>query len=114
MVQKVSVMYGGVVVESTDVKTLFTNPLHPYTHGLLTSIPRPDRITGKKTRLNTIAGVVPSLLDLPIGCRFSDRCPEVHEPCMKWEPTLAFPEDSKGEKSHLVRCWLHLPHPEES
>jgi len=112
MAQNVSVMYAGVVVETADVRTLFAEPLHPYTVGLLTSIPRVDRDVGKKTRLNTIAGIVPSLLDLPVGCRFSDRCPHVHEPCRKWEPPLAVPPNI-SRKDHMVRCWLHLPPPKE-
>ncbi|MBW2146517.1 MAG: ABC transporter ATP-binding protein [Deltaproteobacteria bacterium] len=110
MAQSVSVMYAGVVVENADVYTLFGEPLHPYTIGLLTSIPRADRDAGKKTRLNTIPGIVPSLLELPVGCRFSDRCPHVHEPCTKWEPPLD-PPTKTGKKDHLVRCWLHLTPP---
>ena len=110
MAQNVSVMYAGVVVENTDVKTLFAEPLHPYTIGLLTSIPRADRDAGTKKRLNTISGIVPSLLDLPEGCRFGDRCPQVHEPCRKWEPPLS-PIAYKSGKDHLVRCWLHLTPP---
>ena len=108
MAQQVCVMYAGVVVESTDVRTLFTEPLHPYTVGLLTSVPRMDRHKEKKVRLNTIPGIVPSLLDLPVGCRFSDRCPHIHKPCRKWEPPLAMVKEG-----HFVRCWLHLTPPEE-
>ena len=110
MAQKVSVMYAGVVVESTDVITLFAKPLHPYTQGLLTSIPRTDRDAGTKKRLNTISGIVPSLLNLPTGCRFGDRCPSIHEPCRKREPPLVQINDKPGE-SHWVRCWLHLKSP---
>jgi oligopeptide/dipeptide ABC transporter ATP-binding protein len=112
MAQNVSVMYAGVVVENTDVRTLFANPLHPYTVGLLTSIPRADHGAGKKRRLNTIPGIVPSLLNLPVGCRFSDRCSHVHEPCHKWEPPLAYPKNGI-ETDHSVRCWLHLTPPDE-
>jgi peptide/nickel transport system ATP-binding protein len=112
MAQSVSVIYAGVVVENADVKTLFAEPLHPYTIGLLTSIPRADRDAGKKTRLNTIPGLVPSLLELPVGCRFSDRCPHVHELCRKWEPPLDTPTKAV-KRDHLVRCWLHLTPPEE-
>jgi len=112
MAKKVSVMYAGVVVEHADIRTLFSEPLHPYTTGLLTSIPRVDRTAGKKSRLNTIPGIVPSLLELPVGCRFSDRCPHVHEPCRKWEPPLATPSNA-SKKDHVVRCWLHLTPPKE-
>jgi len=112
MAQNVAVLYAGVVVESTDVKTLFANPLHPYTRGLLTSIPRVDRDAGRKKRLNTIPGLVPSLLDLPVGCRFRDRCLQVHEPCKKWEPPLARVDDA-AMGDHWVRCWLHLPSPQD-
>ena len=101
MAQNVCVMYAGVVVETADVLTLFANPLHPYTIGLLKSIPRTDRTGKKKQRLNTIKGIVPSLLNLPVGCKFSDRCPDVHEPCRKWEPPLA------PQSGHRARCWLY-------
>ncbi len=112
MAKSVSVMYAGVVVENADIRTLFGEPLHPYTIGLLTSIPRVDHAAIKKSRLNTIAGIVPSLLELPVGCRFNDRCPNVHEPCNKWEPPLA-PPSNGSKQDHLVRCWLHLPPPKE-
>jgi len=107
MAQNVCVMYAGVVMESANVRTLFSEPLHPYTRGLLTSIPRADLHAGKQARLNTIPGIVPSLLDLPPGCRFSDRCPHVHEPCREWEPPLVTPSNVT-KQDHLVRCWLHL------
>ena len=109
MAQTVCVMYAGVIVETADVLTLFKRASHPYTIGLLTSIPRTDRTAGTKKRLNTIKGIVPSLLSLPVGCKFNDRCPDVHEPCKKWEPPLAPLADS-SEEGHLVRCWLyHTP-----
>jgi len=110
MAQYVAVMYAGVIVETADVRTLFAQPLHPYTIGLLTSIPRADWAAGKKKRLNTIAGIVPSLLDLPVGCKFSDRCPYVHQLCKKCQPPLSSPNKAL-EKDHLVRCWLHLTPP---
>jgi peptide/nickel transport system ATP-binding protein/oligopeptide transport system ATP-binding protein len=112
MAQNVVVMYAGVVVESTDIRTLFSDPLHPYTIGLLTSIPRADRDAGKKKRLNTIPGIVPNLLDLPVGCRFSDRCANCHEPCRKKEPPLVR-LDNVSNRNHWVRCWLHLTPPSE-
>jgi peptide/nickel transport system ATP-binding protein/oligopeptide transport system ATP-binding protein len=112
MARSVSVMYAGVVVESSDARTLFSEPLHPYTEGLLKSIPRGGRETGKKKRLNTIPGIVPGLLDLPTGCKFSDRCPQVHTPCHKWEPPLASPLNNPNQ-DHKVRCWLHHTPPIE-
>ena len=105
MAQMVCVMYAGVVVETADVITLFTNPLHPYTRGLLNSIPRVDRHAGTKARLKTITGTVPSLLNLPIGCRFRNRCPEAHDVCRQKEPGLAEVAAS-NRGPHSVRCWL--------
>ena len=102
MAQRVVVMYTGQVVEEAGVEELFDAPQHPYTVGLMTSIPNlskpvpPDRI------LPTIRGVVPSLLDLPSGCNFQNRCPRVMDRCRKEAPPL-FELDS----GHLARCWLH-------
>ena len=106
MADRVCVMYAGVVVETADVLTLFAQPLHPYTKGLLSSIPRADRRKKRKERLTTIPGLVPSLLALSKGCRFANRCPEVHDPCRKAEPPLKAAPDISGE-DHLVRCWLY-------
>jgi peptide/nickel transport system ATP-binding protein/oligopeptide transport system ATP-binding protein len=105
MAQRVCVMYAGVVVEAADVKELFAAPLHPYTTGLLTSIPRLDMEAIKTDRLNTIPGIVPSLLDLPPGCRFSNRCDRAHKPCREREPPLISVFDGP-HGAHLVRCWL--------
>jgi oligopeptide/dipeptide ABC transporter ATP-binding protein len=87
MAQHVAVMYAGKVVEYADVRTLFARPKHPYTVGLMRSIP----ILGQKTgagRLSTIKGVVPSLFSLPDGCTFSDRCPDVFDDCRRIEPRM--------------------------
>jgi oligopeptide/dipeptide ABC transporter ATP-binding protein len=81
----VCVMYAGKIVESTDVYTLFKNPSHPYTLGLLKSIPRLDDI---KDRLESIDGQPPSLSKLPKGCSFAARCPEAQDSCRKSEPQL--------------------------
>ncbi|MDY0220781.1 MAG: ABC transporter ATP-binding protein [Desulfobacterium sp.] len=78
------VMYGGQVVEKASVAMLFSNPAHPYTQGLLTSIP--GLASTPKTILPTIDGMVPSLEDMPRGCRFSTRCPFVFEPCRDKAP----------------------------
>ena len=98
MAQHVAVMYAGRMVEYTDVETLFATPKHPYTIGLLESIP----VLAQKTaqgRLSTIKGVVPSLFDLPQGCLFSDRCPDVFEDCRRIEPQMY----SVGP-NHIARC----------
>ena len=98
MAQKVAVMYAGKIVEYTDVRTLFSNPEHPYTIGLLESIP----VFGKnihQKRLKTITGTVPSLFNLPEGCCFSNRCPDVFNECRKTEPDIYTTGDH-----HLVRC----------
>ena len=98
MAQFVVVMYAGNVMEYTDVKTIFSNPKHPYTVGLLDSIP----VLGRETeggRLKTITGIVPSLFNLPEGCLFSDRCPDVFEDCYNVKPEVY----TVGE-NHTTRC----------
>jgi len=107
---RVAVMYGGKIQELAPVKELFKNPMHPYTRGLLGSLPRVD---GEKAqRLTTIPGSVPDILDLPVGCKFTTRCPDRFEPCPGIEPRLV--ERAPG---HFVRCHLygiteeHADHP---
>ncbi|MFZ7124925.1 MAG: ABC transporter ATP-binding protein [Desulfobacterales bacterium] len=98
MAQHVAVMYAGKMVEYTDVRSIFSRPKHPYTVGLLESIP----VLGRKSnggRLSTIKGVVPSLFDLPSGCLFSDRCPDVFEDCHRIEPEMYAVGDN-----HVARC----------
>ena len=86
--ERVAVMYAGRIVEEGRVAEVFKDPLHPYTRGLLGSLPR----LGGPDRLATIPGMVPRLTELPGGCRFHDRCPEAEEDCAKVDPTLeAFP-----------------------
>jgi len=101
MAQKVAVMYAGKIMESADVETLFAEPRHPYTIGLMRSIPVLG-IGKKQKRLNTIAGVVPSLFKLPRGCLFNDRCPEVMKECAIIEPHMI--DLGNG---HRVRCLLY-------
>ncbi len=96
---RVAVMYAGKIVEYTDVMTLFQKPGHPYTIGLLKSIPK---LTGNHKRLEPIQGVVPSPLNLPQGCKFNNRCPYAREKCFEKEPELV-----EVEKGHSVRCWFH-------
>ncbi len=98
MAQNVAVMYAGKMMEFTDVGSLFANPCHPYTIGLMESIP----VIGRQTRdgrLKTISGVVPSLFNLPKGCLFSDRCPDVFSDCHRIRPEMV-----EVKKNHKVRC----------
>ncbi len=99
--QRVLVMYCGRIQEVADVRTIFANPGHPYTRGLLRSLPRPGH---KLERLPTIEGMVPSLFALPAGCSFSTRCPERLAHCSEQPPPLI--EVAPG---HLVRCHLARP-----
>ena len=100
--QRVVVMYAGRVVEEATVAQLFDNPLHPYTQGLIRSIPRIDKGAGKKLRLEAIGGVVPSLIEPPPGCRFAPRCKFVTPAC-----TEAMPELRAPEAGHKVACILY-------
>ncbi len=96
--QRVVVMYAGKVVEEAEVVALFTSPRHPYTKGLLRSIPK---LTDERERLDVIEGIVPNPLDFPSGCRFHNRCPHCFEKCREKEPPLYL---LKGQRN--VRCWL--------
>ena len=97
--QRVVVMYAGKAVEEAEVMELFKNPLHPYTQGLLHSIPRVGEVKG--ARLKAISGTVPSLLDLPCGCRFYPRCFMAISACQEREPELL-----EVKEGHFVRCIL--------
>lgn len=99
--QTVAVMYAGKVVEFCDVKTLFSNPLHPYTSALLESVPGFDR-GDSSGYLKVIPGSVPLLYNLPPGCSFQDRCSFVFPLCRTEEPPSI-----EGETGHQVRCWLY-------
>ncbi len=131
MADNVAVMYAGRIVEQTDVNTLFASPLHPYTKGLIDSIP----ILGKvKDQLEVIPGSVPDLIDLPSGCKFASRCKARLDHrisvCEQAEPSLqqvksnstqshtrhnvidyshspGYPQDTW----HSVRCWIYSDHP---
>jgi oligopeptide/dipeptide ABC transporter ATP-binding protein len=100
---RVVVMYAGKVVEDADVFGIFENPRHPYTVGLLESIPRIDQSAKRQQRLKEIKGVVPMLNQLPQGCLFSPRCPRVMDICTHENPVLK----SLNGGSHKVRCWLY-------
>jgi oligopeptide/dipeptide ABC transporter ATP-binding protein len=99
---RVVVMYAGRVVEETALRPLFTDPMHPYTWGLLGSVPRVDQ--ARPDRLPTISGAPPSLLDPPAGCHFHPRCPHRFEPCDSEIPEL---EDRVGP-DHADRCHLSV------
>src|SRR5215475_4584785 len=99
--QRVTVMYAGKVVEEAPVRELFGSPRHPYTQGLIRSIPRVDRAAKHKERLEAIPGTVPSLLEPPPGCRFAARCRYASDVCRAAMPPLK--EVAPG---HFVRCVL--------
>jgi oligopeptide/dipeptide ABC transporter ATP-binding protein len=94
---EVIVMYAGKVVERAEVGTLFSDPQHPYTIGLLGSIPK---LTTEQARLTTIEGVVPNPLAMPVGCRFNPRCPFAVDQCRAAEPPLR--EVRPGQ---YAACW---------
>ncbi|MDR2981571.1 MAG: ABC transporter ATP-binding protein [Puniceicoccales bacterium] len=98
MCDRVAVMYGGEIVEQGNVKEIYKSPLHPYTRGLLRSLPRIDQET---ERLYTIEGAVPNPKDLPKGCKFSTRCAQCAEKC-KESP----PEYKEMTSGHFVACHL--------
>jgi len=106
MCHRVIVMYGGKIQEIASVNDLFDTPLHPYTVGLLESIPKPAHERTKHERLKAIPGNVPSIMNLPIGCKFSTRCPVKIDICDAQEPPLR--EVLPG---HHVRCHLVQPAP---
>ncbi len=104
MADRVAVMYAGKIVEQTGVHQIFSAPLHPYTQGLLASVPILNQV---KDELETIPGNVPNLIDLPPGCRFAPRCKKREEYqlniCTQIEPELF----ANRENNRAVRCWLY-------
>ena len=102
---RVMVMYAGRVIETGTVRDIFHRPAHPYTRALLDSIPRSGKREHGK-RLPTIEGIVPSLFELPVGCRFADRCGKREERCEAEEPTLE-PNPGGEDPNRAVRC--HFP-----
>ncbi len=98
-VEHVLVMYAGRIVESAPVRSVFAGPRHPYTRGLLQSLPGMHLGISRQQRLPTIPGIVPDPFDLPTGCRFADRCPLVIDACRVAEPALE--EVAPG---HFARC----------
>jgi peptide/nickel transport system ATP-binding protein len=104
---EIIVMYAGRVVERGSTRDVFYDPQHPYSWGLLGSIPRLDR--PKPERLHTIKGMPPSLINPPEGCKFRPRCPHAFEKCMQ-EPDL---QNRVESPSHLDRCWLTVDYKRE-
>ena len=101
--RRVVVMYAGKVVEAADTIPLFENPGHPYTQGLIGSIPNlGSRVEGHRERLPEIKGMVPGLLQLPQGCKFHPRCAHAMDICRNQEPVLESVADG-----HQVACWLY-------
>ena len=92
-------MYLGTVVEYADVKSLFSHPRHPYTCGLLESMP--SLISTPKTELKSLSGIVPELSEAPTSCPFSERCDKVMQICRE-----QLPPQIEVDSGHQVRCWL--------
>jgi oligopeptide/dipeptide ABC transporter ATP-binding protein len=105
MADRVAVMYAGRIVEEAPVRLLFQDPKHPYTRGLMASMPG----GAPGTRLQAIQGTVPPLGQLPAGCAFTPRCPDRFEPC----PTAA-PGDTNVGPARVVKCYLHGPNVEQT
>jgi peptide/nickel transport system ATP-binding protein len=93
-------MYAGRVAETATALELFENPRHPYTKGLLESIPRLENVP--KSRLNVIKGMVPELDKFPKGCRFENRCPQSMDICRLIPPPV-----TKAGRDHYVSCYLY-------
>lgn len=103
MAKRVAVMYAGQVVEVASVEDIFERPFHPYTQGLLKSIPRlGSRAVGEKKRLSEIKGSVPSLIEAVAGCKFADRCSWTFDVCRQRRPEL-----QPVREGQQARCWLN-------
>lgn len=98
--EKLAIMYAGKIVENGDIRSIFKEPLHPYTSGLLGAFPT---IKGERKKMVSIPGQPPDLLDPPPACRFNPRCPYVMKICTEVEPPLI----NKGSTDHKVACYLH-------
>jgi oligopeptide/dipeptide ABC transporter ATP-binding protein len=122
MAHRAIVMYAGRVVEQADVLGLFDHPRHPYTAGLLDSLPRlaPPRGVSegggapRSGRLRAIEGSVPDALAFPSGCRFHPRCRYAFEPCSAAVPPLLPPRDVAAQPERLAACWRTEQHPGQS
>ena len=99
LADRVNVMYGGYIIEEAPVKQLYKHPQHPYTMGLLGSLPRLD--LGSKKRLISVEGIPPVLYEIPKGCPFAPRCHYAVEHCLTENPTLI-----QIEPNHRAACWV--------
>jgi oligopeptide transport system ATP-binding protein len=95
---RVNVMYAGKIIETGSAVEIYHNPSHPYTLGLLNSVPRLDEV--EKVKLDPIEGLPPDLIDLPPGCSFAPRCKYVYEKCLQESPVLTEVVDK-----HESACW---------
>lgn len=100
--ERVMVMYAGEIVESGSVSDIFRSPRHPYTIGLMESIPTLDATQQKKSKLREISGTVPSLSQVTLGCPFYSRCSVAETRCEVEKPKL-----KKTSQTHSVSCWMH-------
>ena len=107
MADRVAVMYAGQMAEIGDVVEVFDNPLHPYTDGLLKSVPNIK--LDEREKLYKMGGEPPNLTHPPMGCRFHPRCPKAMPICRQLEPRLM---PTKDNPSHLVHCWLYEERPD--
>jgi oligopeptide transport system ATP-binding protein len=99
LARKINVMYAGYIIERGNARDIFKNTRHPYTQGLLGSLPRIDEVHG--TKLVSIPGLPPDLIMLPKGCPFAERCTYVIEKCVAEMPPL----EAADEPEHIVACW---------
>ena len=104
LADRINVMYAGYIVETASAEELFKNPRHPYTLGLLRSIPRIDE--PRKEKLIPIEGLPPDLIDPPKGCPFQPRCVYAIDRCLTENPTLE--PVSGGERGHKIACWVDV------
>lgn len=102
LTDRMNVMYCGKIVESGYTHDIITHPVHPYTQGLLSSIPDIDE---EKKRLNTIPGIVPNMFELPEGCKFAERCTYAQDTCLRKEPPVV-----KIDDKHEAYCFFPLTH----
>ncbi len=103
LADRVAVMYGGLIIETAPVKELYSNPRHPYTIGLMGSLPRVDE--KEHNRLDSIEGLPPVLYEMPTSCPFAPRCRWAIERCTKENPGL---EAVGMDKEHRIACWVDI------